>query len=156
MKSLIVYSSKKGTGEKIANYIKDSVDTEIQIEKIKKGLEINQNGYENIILISSVYAGTMNKEFIKFSENLLLNKNSEQKIYFLVVSGFEEKFQEFVENNIRNNLDKIDMIEYAGYSYDFNKMNFFEKFIIKKVAKVNKSVENIRKDNIEKVIKKII
>lgn len=156
MKSLIVYSSKKGTGEKIANYIKDSVDTEIQIEKIKKGLEINQNDYENIILISSVYAGTMNKEFIKFSENLLLNKNSEQKIYFLVVSGFEEKFQEFVENNIRNNLDKIDMIEYAGYCYDFNKMNFFEKFIIKKVAKVNESVENIRKDNIEKVIKKII
>ncbi|MBD3831408.1 MAG: hypothetical protein IE890_13120 [Arcobacter sp.] len=49
----------------------------------------------------------------------------------------------------------IDDFFYAGYSYDFEKMNFFEKFIIKKIVKINKSKEDFRKENLDSLVKKI-
>jgi menaquinone-dependent protoporphyrinogen oxidase len=41
---------------------------------------------------------------------------------------------------------------FAGSEFQFEKMNFFERAIIKRIAKTDKSVSQIRVENIDKLI----
>jgi hypothetical protein len=53
--------------------------------------------------------------------------------------GDKDKIPEVLDKNFGENKDCIDEVVWAGYAFKLEDMGFFEKTIIKKVAKIEKS-----------------
>jgi len=147
MKTAIIYASKYGTTEKIARLLADSLketDDVILVSLGKKNTE-DLNQFDKIILGTSIYAGNSSRKMKLFCaefQAVLL-----QKTIGLFICGMEpaeEKRQQEIRNAYPNWLyEKAKSIKFLGGEFLFEKMNFFEKAIIKKIAKTNSSVSNI-------------
>jgi menaquinone-dependent protoporphyrinogen oxidase len=147
MKNLVVYFSKHGAAKRAVDFLNSKVKSDVV--NVKEIGELEFNNYDNIVIASSVYAGTISKEIKKFisnNYNILKSKN----IYFLIICGQESEIKNVLTNNFseeQRNLFK--KVIYGGFEFNFDSMNFIEKFITKKIAKVEKSVSNLNKKNIE-------
>jgi menaquinone-dependent protoporphyrinogen oxidase len=147
MKTAIIYASKYGTTEKVARLLAENLketDDIILVSLAKKNTEdINQ--FDKIILGTSIYAGNPSRKMKLFYtqyQTFLL-----QKTIGLFICGMEpdkEKRQLEIQNAYPNWLhEKAKIAKFLGGEFLFEKMNFFEKLIIKKIAQTNTSVSNI-------------
>lgn len=153
MKSAIIYGSKHGTTKKCAEMIKEKLDGEIVIININENENIDIDNYDLLMIGSSIYIGAINKGIKKFLENnkeKILNKNFG---LFMVCMSEDDKvelqFKENINEDILNNAKaKINL----GGEFLFNKMNFFERQIVKMVSKADSEKNKINiKENISKI-----
>ncbi|MFP4478172.1 MAG: flavodoxin domain-containing protein [Candidatus Izemoplasmatales bacterium] len=151
-KTLILYKTNKGMTEKLSNILKQRVET-------CDLYELNQfNGhlddYTNILLGTPIYIGKIHKKvkmFIDENISTLLKKN-----VFCFFSGMNFKEEANVINlNFNSELKNHFTFSYLGGSYQFDKMNFLQKMIIRKVSGENKSKEIILEDKLQAFIEKI-
>lgn len=157
MNSAIIYMSKHGTTEKIAELIKSKLEpSKTQIFNLKKTKSIELENYDTIIIGGSIHIGSIPKKLRQFIENnltTLLNK----RIALLMVcmqkdeireeqfnNAFPAKLREFSEAN-----------GLMGGEFCFDRMNFLERAIVKKIAGKSSNVSEIDYDVIEDFIKKI-
>ena len=78
MKTIIVYSTKYGSVEKVALKIQEQLEGEVSLAKAKDNPDIKE--YDSVVLGGSIYAGSIQKEmkvFIKSNQNELLKKTKE-------------------------------------------------------------------------------
>jgi menaquinone-dependent protoporphyrinogen IX oxidase len=141
MKNLLVYRSKHGSVEEVMKYIQDrlpegSQNILINLKKNKEPFKIQDA--DNVIIGTSVYAGTIHSEVKHFiKDNYILLKD--KKVYMVMSCGDKDKIPEVLDKNFGENKDCIDEVVWAGYAFKLEDMGFFEKTIIKKVAKIEKS-----------------
>lgn len=140
MKNLIVYSSKHGGAEKIAREISSLLNGESTLYNLKEKRNINLDEYQNIILGGSIYAGQLRKDLISFSENNLQKLLQKNTALFICCMRTGEIAQEQIKNNFPEELYNHSEIKAAlGGEYNFDKLNFLEKMVVKKVAGVKES-----------------
>ncbi|KAJ52714.1 menaquinone-dependent protoporphyrinogen oxidase [Clostridium tetanomorphum] len=154
MKTLIVYGSKHGCVEKCSKELKDKLHGEVVTVDIKKDSVPDIGLFDNIIIGGSVYAGKIQKGITEFCcKNI--NELKDKNIGLFICGMIEEQKGKAELNNVfpEELLSKAVAKEYFGGEVIFSKMNFFEKFIIKKVCKINEDVSNIISENISKFIK---
>ena len=153
MKTAIIYSSKYGTTEKVAISIAEKLkDTnEAEIFSLKKNPTPDINGFETVILGTPVYAGKASNKMKKFcnaNEAVLIKKKTA-----LFVCGMEPdktKQQNELKEAYPEALQKNATVTgFLGGAFLFEKMNFFERMIIKKIAKTTTSVQRINEKGIE-------
>ena len=156
MKTLIAYSSKYGCTKKCAELLKKELNEEVDIIDLKITKDIDINKYDKIIIGGSIYIGQIRKEVKEFcSKNL--EKLKEKKIALFICSMQEG---DAINNQILQNFPK-DLIDIAiitesfGGEFIFSKMNFFERFVVKKVSKVSADKSNILTDTISNFAKTI-
>jgi menaquinone-dependent protoporphyrinogen oxidase len=151
MKTLIIYASKHGCTEKCSNLLKNRLNGEVKIVDIKKDSIPEITAFDNIIVGGSIYMGRIQKEINNFclkNSNTLIKK----KLGFFTCGMSENDIAEkqintsFPEELLTNTVAKA----YFGGEFIFKKMNFFERFIVKKISKVNKDISKISKENINK------
>ncbi len=151
MNTLIVYSTKYGCTEKCAELLSKKLIGKVDIINLKKVSYIDISKYEKIIIGGSIYIGKIQKEVTEFcSKNL--DKLKEKRIG-LFICGMQEG--EIINNEFNQNFNSeiikiTDAKEHFGGEFNFNKMNFMEKIIVKKISKVTSSKSNILEDNIRK------
>ncbi|MCL2413858.1 MAG: flavodoxin domain-containing protein [Bacteroidales bacterium] len=159
MKTAIVYASKYGTAEKVAGMIAEKLkDTnEIELFSLKKSPNPDISQFEMVILGTSIYAGSASKKmknFCRTNEQILL-----QKKLGLFVCGMEptkEKQEKELQDAYPEVLHKNAIATgFLGGAFLFEKMNFFERFIIKKIAKTTTSVHQINENAIDEFVKKL-
>ncbi|MCC5894164.1 MAG: flavodoxin domain-containing protein [Alkalibacterium sp.] len=147
MKTLIAYASKHGCTEKCARLLEEHLDGEVERVNLKKQTNVDFSKYDKVVLGSPVYVGKILKEVDTFA-NVHVNE-IKQKTVGLFICGMQE------EHTLRNELDvnypqqlqeKAVVRDCFGGAFDFSDMNYVEKMITKKVAKVDKDVSAIRKD----------
>lgn len=147
MKTAIIYASKHGTTEKVGGLIAEKLQTtdEVALFSLKKNSKIDINAFETVILGAPVYAGRISrkmKTFCKVNETVLLQKN-----IGLFVCGMElskEKQKKELNDAFSDVLLKQSKTTgFLGGAFLFDKMNFFERMIIKKIAKTTTSVQRI-------------
>jgi menaquinone-dependent protoporphyrinogen oxidase len=150
MKTLIAYASKHGCTEKCAKLLEEHLDGETERVNLKEQTEVDFSKYDKVVLGSPVYVGKILKEVDTFAKTHL--NELEQKTIGLFICGMQE------EHTLRNELevnyptelqDKALVRECFGGAFDFSDMNFAEKMITKKVAKIDKDVSAIREDVIQ-------
>ena len=150
MKTLIAYASKHGCTEKCAKLLEEHLDGETERVNLKEQTEVDFSKYDKVVLGSPVYVGKILKEVDTFAKTYL--NELEQKTIGLFICGMQE------EHTLRNELevnyptelqDKALVRECFGGAFDFSDMNFAEKMITKKVAKIDKDVSAIREDVIQ-------
>jgi len=151
METAIIYYSKHGTTQKVA----DMLASKLKVYKTFIDLNVNKSPkiekYDSIILGCSIYAGNPNKKMVNFcKENI---ENLKSKPIGLYVCGMEKEEVKQLEE-----LEKAYPLElllsakakgFLGGEFLFEKMNFFEKMIIKKIAKIDKTVSSINNENID-------
>ena len=147
MKSIILYESKAGCTKKCADYILKDNEADISLLSVFKE---DLSNYENIILMTPVYMGKVNKgfkEFITKNKTILLTKN----IIMVLIGMNYTAFDSMVDQNIDKELKEHSEIIYGGGAYYLEKLNFIERRILKSVAHVTCNSEQIRYDNLDKI-----
>lgn len=146
MKSIILYESKHGCTKTCASYIKEKK----HIDEITKVSDFNGDlkDYDRIIIGTPVYIGQINKKIknlINDHKALLLKKELDIFICGMNEEGYEEMLIMNFDEDIRNHAK----ITHAGGAYDFDKLGWLSKLIVKKIAKVDHSVEHIKYEHMD-------
>jgi menaquinone-dependent protoporphyrinogen oxidase len=156
MITAIIYTSKHETTAKVAQMIAGQLNQVLTFD-LKKDKHPDVNSFDGIILGTSVYAGTPSKAMQRFcKENI---ETLKQKRLTLFVCGMEPdgaKQQQELVNAYPQELYEYAVSKcFAGGEFLFEKMNFFERAIIKRIAKTDKSISQIREEDINKFVKEI-
>lgn len=146
MKTLIVYTSKHGSTMKVAKKIATRVSN-FELVDLAKKEAIDFEQYDVIYVGTPIYYAGINtlvKKFLKRNKSILLEK--ELKIFTL---GLDDKN---IDKTIAKAFD-TELLAHAHYvhiggAYEFEQMSFFERFIVKKVARFSESVSMIDEDKI--------
>lgn len=157
MKIAIIYSTKHGCADKCARTLANEIDTNTALINLELSTDVNLDAFNTIILGGSIHAGAINKRIKKFIDNyedILLTK----KLGLFLCCLFEgekalKQFQDAYPETLRNKAIAHGLF---GGELDFEKMNFFEKAIVKKVANIEESTSMINYSNIKEFAKKII
>ncbi|OGF44688.1 MAG: hypothetical protein A2452_07850 [Candidatus Firestonebacteria bacterium RIFOXYC2_FULL_39_67] len=154
MSTVILYSTRHGAAKKCAELLKFKIFGS-EIVDIKNNPGFDVSSYDTVIIGGSIRAGRAKKELRKFCEKkkeVLLKKKL--GLYICCMSE-GEKAEEQIKTNFPVELyDKAAAKDYFGGIFDFTKLNFIERFIVKKVAKIKESVFNIKEDRITKFAEK--
>lgn len=155
MKTAIIYYSKHGTTEKVAQLIVKHLGSKTEFISLKEHNNPDIQTYDKIILGTSIYAGAPGKLMSQFcKKNRLL---LEQKVIGLFICCMNQKQEtEEISNSFPEYLHKESVAEAVlGGEFLFDKMNFIERFITKKVAKTDSSVSNLRYNEIKEFADKM-
>ncbi len=156
MKTAIIYATKHGCTDKCAHTLSNELNTSSSIINIESNHNFNLNDYDSVIIGGSIHAGMMNKKLKNF-----IHKNSndllEKKLGLFLCCMYEgdkalEQFQSAFPESLRNKAIAHGLF---GGEFDFSKMNFLEKTIVKKVANVEESVSRINYVNIKAFAEKM-
>ena len=146
MKTVVIYTSKYGMTEKLASImVRHRTDVHLfHIDEFDKDLNI----YDEVVLGTPIYAGRISKKIkalLSSKKELLLNKPLK---VFLCGMATENEAQ-VINDNFGLDIINHAKIKYVGGAYQFKKMNFFFKFIVKKIAKSDQDQEVILHENID-------
>lgn len=150
MKTLIIYGTKHGTAEKCSKQLKGKLQGEVTVINIKKDNVPDLNIFDNIIIGGSIYIGQVQKEIKNFCSkniNVLMNKR-----IGLFICGMNDKDITTLINNSfpQELLNKAVTKEFFGGEVILKNMNFFERFIMKKIGKTDKDISQLSDKNINK------
>jgi len=151
MKTLILYSSKRGTTLKCSKLIA-AKSTDFDMIDIKENKSPNLEPYERVYIGSPVYYGKINKrisQFISTNKDILLKKD----LRIFTVGMDDNNIQDTRKNNFDKDVLDHAKIIYAGGAYNFEEMSWFERFIVKRISSVNESYQNIKKEAIIELTK---
>lgn len=154
MKTLIVFASRHGSSEKAANMLKVKINGNVKTHDIKKRNLPNLNDYDAIIIGGSIHAGEIQIKIKKYCQNnsKILSK---KHLGLYLCSMDKEKAQLQFENAYNENLRKNALVtSLFGGEFVFEKMNWFERSVVKKVAGVSKSVSAIDEAAIDRFAEK--
>jgi menaquinone-dependent protoporphyrinogen oxidase len=155
MKIAIIYTSKHGTIAKVAQRIAGRLTgNQISIIDLKKGKCPDIHSFEGIILGTSIYAGAPSKTMQRFcKENIETLRQKRLALFVCGMEPDETKQQQELANAYPQELYEYTVTKcFAGGEFLFEKMNFFERAIIKRIAKTDKSVSQIKEDEIERFV----
>ncbi len=156
MKTILIYQSKTGCTEDCALFIQSKVDN-IDVVNLKKAKIVNIEAYDRVIIGSSIYVGGPLKYIRKYcagNEQKLLNKDL--FLYFLGASKNYEEVEKGLKKTIPQKLiEHAKAISFFGGEIRFDKLNFFERVIMKKIKKENNLSPTINYKAIDEFIKMI-
>lgn len=144
MKTLIAYCSNHGCTEKTARELKENLGSEVELCNLKKDDIPTLNEYERIIVGGSIHAGKVQKKVKEFcSKNMQLLLQKEVGLFICCMEEGESAKKELEMSYPTELLNSAKASAYFGGEFNFQKMNFLEKMIVKKVAKIEESTSNI-------------
>lgn len=150
MKTAIVFATKHGCTEKCSQILANELNTGAQLVNLETEKEIDLSTFDLVILGGSIHAGMVNKTLKKFIDKNL-NQISEKKFgLFLCCMEEGEKAQEQFNNAFPEKLRNNALAKgFFGGAFDFEKMNFIERAIIKKIANIEESYSKINNQSIK-------
>lgn len=156
MESAIIYATTHGCTDKCAHTLANELDPNISLINIETEQKFDLNKFETIIIGGSIHAGSINKKIKKFIEkNTSSLSGKKLGLFICCMYDGEKAIEQFNDAFPVILREKAAAHGYFGGEFDFDKMNFFEKAIVKKVANVEHSESRINFANIKAFAKKI-
>lgn len=153
MKTAIIYTSNHGTTESVAQCIANALhDTEVSLFNLKKDKVQNLETFEQIIIGGSIHAGNIQSRMKKFMASQMVTLLEKRIGLFLCC--MDEKHAESQFNNAFPQLLRNHAIATVcpGGEFNFNRMNFIEKAIVKRVSGIDHSLSTISQQKIDAFI----
>ena len=156
MNFLIVYATRHGCAEEAAEKLQKELSGEVELINLKKSFPTDLTEFETVIIGGSIHAGQIQKVIKKFyRKNIEVLKQKRLGLYLCCMEEGETAQKQFDEAYPAELRDHATASGFFGGAFNFERMNFLEKAIVKKVAKVSESVSKIRDDNILQFASKI-
>lgn len=150
MKTAIVYISKHGTTEKIAGKIAGKINVpDENIFNLRENRNPDIQHFERVIIGGSIHAGMIQKRVKDFCEknlNILLTKETGLFMCGMQKPQMEEEYKNAFPQSLREH-SKAYLL--AGGEFIFEKMNFLEKAIVRKVSNISETTSEINQPGIE-------
>ncbi|MNW58452.1 Protoporphyrinogen IX dehydrogenase [menaquinone] [compost metagenome] len=152
MNTLIVYATKYGCTEKCAEMLSQELDGHVDLINLKKVKDIDISKYEKVIIGGSIYIGKIQKEVTEFcSKHIEQLKNKRIALFICGMQEGDAIQSELNQNFNAELIERAEAKEWFGGEFTFKKMNFLERFIVKKVVKVTTDQSNILQDHIHRL-----
>ncbi len=143
-KYLIAYATKYGTTERAATIIRESLGEAVACNLKKEPCPDLEN-FDWIIIGGSIYAGRIQKEVKKFCQkNSDLLRQKKVGLFICCLYDGEKAEQQFREAFPEELRLAARARAIFGGELSFEKMNFLEKFVIKKFIGVKESFSRFR------------
>ncbi|HYQ58409.1 MAG TPA: flavodoxin domain-containing protein, partial [Draconibacterium sp.] len=145
------YCTTHGCTEKTANELKSFLGGEVQMVNLKQNPNPDITNFDQVIIGGSIHAGQIQKKVKEFcKQNLEGLQNKELGLFICCMEEGEN-----AELQLQNAFPEVlyhgaKAKSYFGGEFNFQKMNFFEKLIVKKVAKVEESTSHFNQEAIRK------
>jgi menaquinone-dependent protoporphyrinogen oxidase len=149
MSTLIVYVTTHGCTEKAAQMLEEQLNDDVTLVNLKKSSRPDLSAFDTIIIGGSIHAGRIQGRVKRFCQDHL--DTLKQKRLGLFLCCMEEgdtaqkQFDEAFPAELRTHAAAAGLF---GGEFDFDKMNFIQRAIIKKIAGTSENVSKIKKDNI--------
>ena len=144
MSTLIVYMTRHGCAGKTAELLEGKIKDEVTIINLKKNSKADLSKFDAIIIGGSIHAGQIQKGIKKFCQknlDMLLKKRLGLYLCCMEAGDTAQKqFDEAYPGELRNHAAAAGLF---GGEFDFNKMNFFERAIVKRVANISENVSKL-------------
>jgi menaquinone-dependent protoporphyrinogen oxidase len=141
MKTLIVYATRHGAAEKCAGLLADRLGGDVDVFDLKKVPTVDLSGYDAVVVGGSIHAGRVQSRVKKFCEahaDALLKKKL--GLFICCMEEGDKAWKQFHEAFPARLVDQAAAKGLFGGAFDFDRMNWFEKTIIGKIAGVKESV----------------
>jgi menaquinone-dependent protoporphyrinogen oxidase len=149
MKTAIIYATKFGTTEKCAQKLREQLKGENQLINLKTEKNPDLKDFENVILGSSIKAGNLDGKMKKFVSANMKTLVSKKLGLFLCTLTPPEKAGKYLESCYPPELFKASKTKGCfGGEMLLEKMNFLERFILKKISGKDKSFSRINEEGI--------
>lgn len=151
MRTLIIYMSSHGTTQDIADYLRDKIP-DSTLFNLRHNKPPHLEGYENVIIGASVHGGDIQsaiKKYLSKKEDELLRKNLGLFLCYMDFENGEEEFNEVYPYLLREHAIAKGLF---GGEFRLDKMDFFEKLIVRKFAGEKRSVSKINWKNVNEFI----
>ena len=156
MKTLIAYCTNHGYTEKAALELKNFLGDDVDLVNLKMETNPNIEEYERVIIGGSIHAGQIQKRVKAFCNAKLEQLKCKELGLFICCMEEGETAQKQLHEAFPEELHlKAKAVSCLGGEFNFEKMNFFEKLIVKKVAKVEESTSKINQKAIKSFSKKM-
>lgn len=135
MKCIIIYATRYSSAAKVAELIQKGLESECTLVNIMTEKAPPLDSFDTVILGGSIYIGKVQKELTSFmSANLqqLLSKN----VGLFLCAGApkqEDRDKELQGAFAPELLAHAAANDVLGYAFDFEKMRFFDRMIMKKI-----------------------
>lgn len=154
MKTVIIYISKHGTTEKVARIIADKLESgKTEFVNLSKEKLIDIETFDRIIIGGSIHMASVHKKIKKFCESNNSTILKKTLGLFLCCMETGEKSVEQFENAFSEDLRRhASSTALLGYEYNLDKMNFFERILVKKISGSKKSISEIDYNEIARFV----
>ncbi|MFW6362352.1 MAG: flavodoxin domain-containing protein [Spirochaeta sp.] len=155
MKTLIAYATKYGATEKAARKLAEQLSGEVELINLVQKRTPDISGCDRVIIGGSIYCGNIQEEVKQFSSE---NQQQllQQPLGLFICCKDEENADEQLQNAFDPQLvQHAAHTGYFGYEYNFRKMNFFLRMLIRKFARIKESQFKLREENISDFARKM-
>ncbi|HZL09269.1 MAG TPA: flavodoxin domain-containing protein [Prolixibacteraceae bacterium] len=151
MKTIIIYTTTHGCTEKAVKELSQKLSGEITTIDIRNHPSPPLTEFDRIIIGGSIHAGQIQKRIKNFCTSNIEMLNNKEIGLFICCMYEPEIAREQIKNAFPEELHQMAKTEAIfGGEFNFDKMNFIEKMLVKKIAGVRESVSNLDHNSIER------
>ena len=156
MKTAIIYSTTHGFTTSVVQQLKEKLNGEVDIINLRQGHPSGLDSYHRIILGGSIHAGQIQRRLRDFIEqNLDVLANKELGLFICCMHEGQEAKDQLL-NAFPEKLHQYSKAEaILGGAFDFDKMNFLERMIVRKVAGVRESTRKTDHKAVERFARRM-
>jgi menaquinone-dependent protoporphyrinogen oxidase len=156
MKTAIIYATTHGTAEKVAQRIQAELGvSSSQLFNLKASKIIDLSQFEQVVIGGSIHAGQVQsrvRDFCKRNMVDLLQKRVALFICAMNEPEFETEFNSAFPELLRKHAISCKVV---GGEFLLEKMNFIERFIVRKVSGVSQTVSKIDENKILSLVEEL-
>ncbi len=151
MKTTIIYTTSHGCTEKAVKELSEKLTGEVLSIDLRQNPSPSIADSDRVIIGGSIHAGQIQKRVRDFcAANMEALENKEIGL-FICCMYEPEVAREQIKNAFPEELHQMAKTEAIfGGEFNFEKMNFIERMLVKKIAKVNESVSKIDHNSIDR------
>jgi menaquinone-dependent protoporphyrinogen oxidase len=148
-RTLIVYATKHGCAEQCAGKLGAALSGEVTTLNIKDARKIDLSAYDVVAVGGSIHAGKVQGSVRDFcAKNLEVLKAKRLGLFICHMEKGAKADEEFAAAFPKELIDAATAKGLFGGAFDFDRMNWLGKAMIKKIAKITSSVSKIDEGNI--------
>ena len=157
MDTLIAFSSRYGTSEKVAALLSERLkeDGTIRVQNVVEQPDVDWDTVDHVIVGSSIRMGAIQgemKEWLKAHEAELLARPL--GLYLCAGTPTESERRRELEEAYNDELrTHAYFVEVVGHGYDFKRMGFLDKAIVRMMAKQSESSLDLDEEKLERLVK---
>lgn len=151
MKTTIIYSTSHGCTEKAVQELSQKLSGEVFSFNLRENPSPSIADSDRVIIGGSIHAGQIQKRVRDFcTANLKALENKEIGL-FICCMYEPEIAREQIKNAFPEELHQMAKTEAIfGGEFNFEKMNFIERMLVRKIANVHKNVSKIDHNSIDR------
>lgn len=151
MKTSVIFMSTHGCTENAVNELAAKLSGEVSVHNLKQDKKPDFSRADRVIIGGSIHAGQIQRRVRDFCESHLDVLSRKEIGLFICCMHEGEEARQQLKNAFPERLHEIAKAEALfGGEFNFEKMRFFEKLVVNKVAKVDRSVNKVDHEAIAK------